>query len=107
MAAGQGVSPLGLVLGELAMGLEIGGAQFPVFVRREDAFAQALELLFRRDLQVNLEQVNVVGAQFVLKISNLLQALMALRDLDKAVAPVADNALIGAAIEDADAAQRW
>ena len=49
--------------------------------------------------------MDVVVAQLVLKISNLLQALMALRDLDKAVAPVADNAFIGAAIEDGKAAQ--
>ena len=99
VAAGQGVSPLGLVLGELAMGLEIGGAELPVFMRGEDAFAQAFELFLWRYLQINLDQVNIVGGQLVFKVGNLLQALGALCRLDKAVAQVADHAFIRAAIE--------
>ena len=86
------------------MGLEIGGAELPVLVRGEDAFAQAFELFLWRYLQINLDQVNIVGGQLVFKVGNLLQALGALCRLDKAVAQVADHAFIRAAIENPNTA---
>ncbi len=50
------------------MGLQVGSAELPVFMRGEDTFAQALELLLRRYLQINLDQVNIVGGQLVFKV---------------------------------------
>ena len=80
------------------MGLEIGGAQLPVLVRGQQAFAQTLELLAGGDLQVDLAQQNAGALQLVLEGGNLLQA--------RADQLGADKALVGAAIEDTDAAQR-
>ena len=58
-------------------------------------------------MQVDLAQQNAGALQLVLEGGNLLQPRADLLGVDKAVVAVADHTLVGAAIEDADAAQRW